>query len=143
MPAEHPRFSAPLRLLARVEPDARPQHRPREAARRGRAGHQDVAAATGEGVEQAQPSFAGGPPVSLKGRGRVRVGDGDPLTLEALDALLLRADVVRQIFNDTDSDALWLVVGAPPEAANTPEMTPEQLAHLYPDGPKALPPELS
>ena len=57
--------------------------------------------------------------VLLKGRGRVRVGDGDPLTLEALDALLLRADVVRQIFNDTDSDALWLVVGAPPETANT------------------------
>ena len=55
----------------------------------------------------------------LEGRGRVRVGDGDPLTLEALDALLLRPDVVRQIFNDTDSDALWLVVGAPPEAANT------------------------
>ena len=29
-----------------------------------------------------------------------------------------------------------------PEAANTLEMTDEQLAQLYPDGPKALPPEL-
>jgi hypothetical protein len=46
-------------------------------------------------------------------------------------------------YNDTDADALWLVVGAPPEAANTLEMTAEQLAHLYPDGPKALPPELT
>ena len=27
--------------------------------------------------------------------------------------------------------------------ANTLEMTPERLAALYPDGPKALPPELS
>ncbi len=31
---------------------------------------------------------------------------------------------------------------APAELANTLEMTDEQLAHLYPRGPKALPPEL-
>jgi hypothetical protein len=56
----------------------------------------------------------------------------------------VEADTLRQVFkNDTDADALWLVVGAPPEAANTLEMTSEQLAYLYPDGPKALPPELS
>jgi uncharacterized cupin superfamily protein len=80
--------------------------------------------------------------VLLEGRGRVRVG-GDLLTLEPLAALYVEADTVRQLFNDTDVDALWLVVGAPPEAANTLEMTPAQLAHLYPDGPKALPPELT
>jgi hypothetical protein len=34
-------------------------------------------------------------------------------------------------------------VGAPAEAANTLQMTPELLAELYPDGPKALPPELA
>jgi hypothetical protein len=34
------------------------------------------------------------------------------------------------------------VVGAPTEAANTLELTPELLARMYPDGPKALPPEL-
>lgn len=48
----------------------------------------------------------------------------------------------RQIFNDTNRDALWLVVGAPPELANTKEMSEAQLAQLYPDGPQALPPEL-
>jgi quercetin dioxygenase-like cupin family protein len=80
--------------------------------------------------------------VLLEGRGRVRVGD-ELLTLAPLSALYVEADTVRQVFNDTDADALWLVVGAPPEAANTLEMTPEQLAQLYPDGPKALPPELS
>ncbi len=80
--------------------------------------------------------------VLLEGRGRVRVGD-ELLTLEPMSALYVEADTVRQVFNDTDADALWLVVGAPPEAANTLEMTPEQLAHMYPDGPKALPPELS
>jgi quercetin dioxygenase-like cupin family protein len=80
--------------------------------------------------------------VLLEGRGRVRVGD-ELLTLEPLSALLVEPDTLRQVFNDSDADALWLVVGAPPEAANTLEMTPEQLAHMYPDGPKALPPELS
>jgi uncharacterized cupin superfamily protein len=78
----------------------------------------------------------------LEGTGRVRV-DGELLTLERLSALLVEPESVRQIFNDTDSDALWLVVGAPAEAANTLEMTAELLAKLYPDSPKALPPELS
>ena len=55
----------------------------------------------------------------------------------------VEAATVRQVFNDTEADALWLVAGAPPEAANTLEMTPERLAFMYPDGPKALPPELA
>lgn len=80
--------------------------------------------------------------VLLEGSGRIRVGDADPLTIEPLDAILIEPSVVRQVFNDTEADALWLVVGAPPEAANTLEMTAEQLARLYPDGPRALPPEL-
>jgi hypothetical protein len=57
--------------------------------------------------------------------------------------MLLEAATVRQVFNDTGEDVLWLVVGAPPELANTLEMTPELLALMYPDGPKALPPELA
>jgi uncharacterized cupin superfamily protein len=79
--------------------------------------------------------------VLLEGRGCVRIGE-QLLTLEPLSALYVEAESVRQVFNDTDADALWLVVGAPPEEANTLEMTAEQLAYLYPDGPKALPPEL-
>jgi quercetin dioxygenase-like cupin family protein len=80
--------------------------------------------------------------VLLEGRGRIRIGD-ELLTLEPLSALYVEADTVRQVFNDTDTDALWLVVGAPPEAANTLGMTPQHLAQLYPDGPQALPPELA
>jgi len=80
--------------------------------------------------------------VVLEGVGRIRVG-ADLLTLAPLSALYVEADTIRQVFNDTDSDALWLVAGAPPEAANTLEMSPERLAHMYPDGPKALPPELA
>jgi uncharacterized cupin superfamily protein len=80
--------------------------------------------------------------VVLEGEGRIRVDD-DLLDLPRLSALLVQPDSVRQIFNDTSEDALWLVFGAPNEAANTLEMTPDTLEFLYPDGPKALPPELS
>jgi quercetin dioxygenase-like cupin family protein len=79
--------------------------------------------------------------VLLAGEGRIRVG-GDLLTLEPLSALLVEPDTVRQIFNDTDADALWLVVGAPPEKANTLEMSENEIEYRYPDGLKALPPEL-
>jgi quercetin dioxygenase-like cupin family protein len=80
--------------------------------------------------------------VLIEGTGRLRVDDEDPLTLKPLDALLVEPRSVRQLFNDTDEDALWLVVGAPKELANTLEMSDAQLRDLYPDGPKALPPEL-
>ena len=79
--------------------------------------------------------------VVLEGTGRLAV-DGDSLTLSPLSAVLVDPGSVRQPFNDTDAEQLWLVVGAPPEAANTLEMTPELLAELYPDGPRALPEEL-
>jgi quercetin dioxygenase-like cupin family protein len=77
----------------------------------------------------------------LEGTGRMRVGD-ELLTLEPLSAVLVEPHELRQVFNDTDSDQLWLVAGAPNEAANTLEMSEEELAYRYPDGPKALPPEL-
>lgn len=79
--------------------------------------------------------------VLLEGTGRMRVGQ-DLHTLEPLSSLLVESGEVRQLFNDTEADQLWLVVGAPPEPANTLEMTDKELAWLYPDGPKALPPEL-
>jgi uncharacterized cupin superfamily protein len=80
--------------------------------------------------------------IVLEGMGRIRVGD-ELMTLPPLSALEVEAAAVRQVFNDTGEDSLWLVVGTPREGANTLEMSPEQLAELYPDGPRALPPELS
>src|SRR3954464_7830793 len=62
--------------------------------------------------------------VVLEGTGRIRVED-DLLTLEPLSALLVQARTVRQVFNDTARDALWLVVGAPAEPGNTTEMSAE------------------
>jgi uncharacterized cupin superfamily protein len=79
--------------------------------------------------------------VVLEGTGRMRIDD-EVVTLRPLSTALVETEHVRQVFNDTDADVLWLVVGAPPEPANTLEMTADELAHLYPDGPKALPPEL-
>lgn len=79
--------------------------------------------------------------VVVEGRGRIRV-DEETLELDPLDSLLVEPDSMRQIFNDTDADALWLVVGAPQSPANTLEMSEETLRLLYPEGPRALPPEL-
>jgi uncharacterized cupin superfamily protein len=80
--------------------------------------------------------------VLLEGTGRVRIDGEEPLTLAPMDSLLVEPGSVRQLFNDTEADQLWLVVGAPQELANTLEMSEEQLRWMYPDGPKALPPEL-
>ncbi|HWM55107.1 MAG TPA: cupin domain-containing protein [Solirubrobacterales bacterium] len=79
--------------------------------------------------------------VLLEGRGRVRVED-EVYELQPHDALLVEPRAVRQLFNDSEDEALWLVVGAPPELANTLEMSVAQLRDMYPDGPRALPAEL-
>lgn len=77
----------------------------------------------------------------LEGEGRIRVGS-ETLTLARLDTLRVAPDTLRQVFNDGVGDALWLVFGAPREAANTLEMSEELLAWMYPDGPRAMPPQL-
>lgn len=80
--------------------------------------------------------------VLLEGTGKIRVGD-ELLVLEPMDSVLVDPETVRQPFNDTDADQLWLIVGAPTEHADTTTMDEEVLAWTYPDGPKAMPPELS
>jgi hypothetical protein len=68
--------------------------------------------------------------------------DDELLDLDPLDSVLVEPDSVRQPFNDTEADQLWLVVGAPKEAADTTAMDEATLAFHYPDGPGAMPPEL-
>lgn len=80
--------------------------------------------------------------VMLEGTGKLRVGD-ELLVLEQMDTVLVDPDTVRQPFNDTDADQLWLIVGAPTEHADTTSMDEELTTWMYPDGPKALPPELN
>lgn len=79
--------------------------------------------------------------VLLEGTGKLRVA-GELLVLGPLDAVAVDAGTLRQPFNDTDADQLWLIVGAPTEHADTATIDPETLAWMYPDGPKAMPPEL-
>lgn len=74
-------------------------------------------------------------------RGHIRIDDG-PLT-RASSAVLVEPESIRQLYNDTDADQPWLIVGAPPEAADTLETTPENLAWCCPEGPRGLAPELA
>lgn len=80
--------------------------------------------------------------VLLEGKGKLRVGD-DLLVLDPMDTVLVDPETVRQPFNDTDEDQLWLIVGAPTEHADTTTMDEELIAWMYPEGPKVLPPELT
>lgn len=77
----------------------------------------------------------------IEGIGRIWIA-GESITVSPLSALLVEPRTLRQVFNDSGSDALWLVVGTPPEPADTLAMTADRLADAYPDGPRALPPEL-
>jgi uncharacterized cupin superfamily protein len=79
--------------------------------------------------------------VVIEGTGRIRVDD-HLLELPRMSSLLVQPDSLRQVFNDTEEDALWLIFGTPNEVASTLELTEEQIAYMYPDGMKALPPEL-
>jgi uncharacterized cupin superfamily protein len=74
--------------------------------------------------------------VLLEGTGRIRVGD-ELLTLEPLSAVAVEAGTLRQVFNDTDSEQLWLIVGTPRD-----KFTAQDAEWVYPDGRQAMPPEL-
>jgi hypothetical protein len=45
--------------------------------------------------------------------------------------------MLRQIFNDTAEESLWLIVGAPQEKQ------PLELSRIYPEDPKSLPAQLA
>jgi len=75
----------------------------------------------------------------LEGVGRIRVGE-ETLTVPRLGGVLVGPAILRQIFNDSDTEVLWLVVGAPEK-----ELEPHETGDMslfYPVDPKGLPPEL-
>lgn len=80
--------------------------------------------------------------VLLEGTGKLRIED-ELLVLEPMDSVVVDPETVRQPFNDTDADQLWLIVGAPTEQADTTTMDEELISWMYPDGPQAMPDELS
>jgi mannose-6-phosphate isomerase-like protein (cupin superfamily) len=76
----------------------------------------------------------------VEGVGRIRVGD-ETLTVPQHGGILVGPAMLRQVFNDTESEVLWLIVGAP-EA----ELEPHQAGDMslyYPVDPKQLPRELA
>jgi mannose-6-phosphate isomerase-like protein (cupin superfamily) len=75
----------------------------------------------------------------LEGVGRIRVGN-ETLTVPRYGGILVGPGSLRQIFNDSDQEALWLIVGAP-DAEFEPGEKPD-MSLYYPVVPTQLPPEL-
>jgi mannose-6-phosphate isomerase-like protein (cupin superfamily) len=75
----------------------------------------------------------------VEGTGRMRVG-AETLTIPRLGGVLVGPSVVRQIFNDSDSEVLWLIVGAPDAELELHEIG--NMSLFYPVDPTQLPPEL-
>jgi mannose-6-phosphate isomerase-like protein (cupin superfamily) len=79
----------------------------------------------------------------LEGVGRMRVGD-ETLTVPKYGAVLVGPNQLRQVFNDTDAEVLWLIVGAPEELELLQGAKSKiDLSLIYPEDPKQLPKELA
>lgn len=79
----------------------------------------------------------------LEGTGRMRVGE-ETLTVPKHGGVLVGPDQLRQVFNDTDEEALWLIIGAPEEMEFLKGSLSEMdLSLIYPTDPGELPKELS
>jgi mannose-6-phosphate isomerase-like protein (cupin superfamily) len=75
----------------------------------------------------------------VEGTGRMRIGE-DTLTIPRLGGVLVGPSLVRQIFNDSDGEVLWLIIGSP-EAEFEPHEVGD-MSLIYPTDPTQLPPEL-
>jgi len=76
----------------------------------------------------------------IEGIGRMRVGD-QTLTVPKHGGVLVGPKELRQVFNDTESEVLWLIIGAPEKELEPGEAN--DLKVYYPVDPKQLPKELS
>jgi mannose-6-phosphate isomerase-like protein (cupin superfamily) len=79
----------------------------------------------------------------LEGVGRMRVGE-ETLTVPKYGGVLVGPDQLRQVFNDTDAEVLWLIIGAPEELEFLQgSKSKMDLSLIYPVDPKQLPKELT
>jgi uncharacterized cupin superfamily protein len=79
----------------------------------------------------------------LEGAGRLRVGD-ETLTMPRYGGVLVGPDQLRSVFNDTDAEVLWLIIGAPEELEFLQGSKSQiDLSLIYPVDPKELPKELA
>lgn len=75
----------------------------------------------------------------LQGVGRIRI-DGKSYTIRRHEGIHVWPEQMRQVFNDTDEDTLWLIMGAPDNEIATGDKP--DLTKFYPSDPTELPPEL-
>lgn len=79
----------------------------------------------------------------LEGTGRMRVGE-ETLTVPRYGGVLVGPDQLRQVFNDTDAEVLWLIIGAPEELEFLQGSKSQMdLSLIYPTDPMQLPKELT
>ncbi len=79
----------------------------------------------------------------LEGTGRLRVGD-ETLTIPKHSGALVGPDQLRQVFNDTAEEVLWLIIGAPEELEFLQgSKSKMDLSLIYPVDPQQLPKELA
>lgn len=79
----------------------------------------------------------------LEGTGRMRVGE-QTLTVPRYGGVLVGPHELRQVFNDTAAEVLWLIIGAPEELEFLQgSKSRMDLSSIYPVDPTQLPKELS
>jgi mannose-6-phosphate isomerase-like protein (cupin superfamily) len=79
----------------------------------------------------------------LEGMGRMRVGD-ETLTVPKYGGVLVGPDQLRQVFNDTEADVLWLIVAGPEETEFLSGAKSKlDMSRIYPVDPQQLPKELA
>jgi mannose-6-phosphate isomerase-like protein (cupin superfamily) len=79
----------------------------------------------------------------LEGVGRMRIGD-ETLTVPKYGGVLVGPGQLRQVFNDTDTEVLWLIVGAPEELEFLPGAPSKpDMSLIYPVEPTQMPKELT
>ncbi len=79
----------------------------------------------------------------LEGVGRMRVGD-ETVTVPKYGGVLVGPEQLRQVFNDTGAETLWLIIGAPEELEFLKGSKSQMdLSLIYPVDPQQLPKELA
>jgi mannose-6-phosphate isomerase-like protein (cupin superfamily) len=76
----------------------------------------------------------------VEGTGRMRVDD-ETITVPKHGGVLVGPKVLRQVFNDTNDEVLWLIIGAPDKEFEEGE--PHDMKVYYPVDPMQLPKELN
>lgn len=76
----------------------------------------------------------------VEGLGRMRINE-ETITVQEHGAVLVGPKLLRQVFNDTTDDVLWLIIGSP-EAELLPGEEHDKTL-FYPTDPTQLPKELA